>query len=63
MVLLALLLAGVLVHRFYSRRLEAADPWWQLNYCPGCGEPVEPDFNLCPYCGTRLRPGRRAEGV
>lgn len=26
--------------------------------CPGCGEPVQPNWKLCPMCETRLQPLR-----
>jgi RNA polymerase subunit RPABC4/transcription elongation factor Spt4 len=27
----------------------------ERNICPGCKQPIEPDYVLCPICHTRLR--------
>ena len=26
----------------------------EMNFCPGCGQPLQPGTNFCPKCGRQL---------
>ena len=44
----------------WRRGSGSAEAYDESDYCPGCGSPVDPEYDFCTVCGKRLRrcPGR-----
>ena len=41
------------IEELKAKRAEKSDP-----VCPGCGKPIEENFDFCPRCGTKIvKPG------